>query len=1284
MPESEPRPWLEPERLAELRADDARRFAHRLREAARQPSDRRADLLAAIRREADAALSAQRARLALPLDLGCPPDLPICGAGESIIEAVRAHPVVVICGETGSGKTTQLPKLCLAAGRGRGGWIGHTQPRRIAARSVAARLASELGVAGTDAVACKVRFEDATSALTRVKLMTDGILLAELQRDRALVAYDTIIIDEAHERSINIDLLLGHLRGLIERRDDLRVLITSATIDPQQFADFFGGAPVIEVPGRSYPVDIRHAPLADARETAAAIVAEARRLLAGRGGDGLVFVPGEREIRDTARALSRALGPRVEVLPLYARLPAIEQQRVFNPQSRARIVVATNVAETSITVPRVRWVIDTGLARIARFSARSRIARLPVEPIAQAAANQRAGRCGRIAPGECVRLYDADDFARRPRFTEPEITRSNLAAVVLQLHGIGVQEPAAFAFPTVPDPSALAAGERLLVELHALDRGGRLTNIGRALARLPVDPRVGRILYEAHARGVLDQALIICAALSVVDPRERPQHARKAAAEAHAQFAEKHSDFVGWLKLWDGFESARVHHTNAELRDWCQRNFLSLARLWEWRDVHRQLRRVVRELGWINAAAARRPDEALHLALLTGFSDTVGRLDHDGLYRAMSGRQFRLAPESALAGKPPPWVFAAELVQTHEVRAAIVARLQPRWIEQIARERIRSEWVDPHWNERSGRVECRERRHYGQLVLGMRPGGDFARHDAAGARRIFIDEVLAGDLPARLPTFHAANRALFAGIEALGERLRRPEITPSPQKIADVYALRLPDDVHDAPGLVAWLNAAGDPQGERLRFTLADWLDPGLADGIDARFPDRVTVEGTSLALSYRYNPGADDDGLTVRFPLAALPLVADSVGAEIVPGWQLELVTALLRGLPKAVRRSLGPAPDRARSLLAVSTPPAACVARWLVAAVRRETDIELTEAAIDFGALPDWLRPRFCVINEQGRDLQGSRDLIALKHRLGSAAGEAFTTVARRQFTRAGIAQWDFGSLPERVDLGQGLAGYPALIARADGAVDLDVLPSAIGASRAHRAGLIALARRELGATARAIDRGLAEFDREWLPYHALPALPEREPLPLDAAGLRRALTARAIEQSCFTGAAVIRDAQAFGAALEAGAPRLAGAARELAQRVGVMLGAAHRIRVALRAPAETSDPAWLDMDRQLNALVYRGFVSVTPLERFVELPRYLAALEKRIEKRRQNPLRDRERYAQFANAVPVTVPAPDDPRRWLVESYRIQVFAQEVGAPEKVSPARIAAAWAEAAER
>ncbi|HET8617380.1 MAG TPA: ATP-dependent RNA helicase HrpA, partial [Acidimicrobiales bacterium] len=1250
-------------RLGALTLRDEHRLRGRL-DRARAAGD--GEALAAVAAEvAEAEARIARRRDAVP-PVTYPESLPIAARRDDLAAAIRDHQVVVVSGETGSGKSTQLPKLCLDLGRGVRGLVGHTQPRRLAARTVAARVADELGTTIGDLVGYTVRFSDQVGERTLIKLMTDGILLAEMQRDRMLRRYDTLIVDEAHERSLNIDFLLGYLTNLLPRRPDLKVIVTSATIDTERFAEHFG-APVVEVSGRTYPVEVRYRPLGP--EGGADQIDGIRRAvdeLRGEGpGDILVFLSGEREIRDTATALGEAALAGTEILPLYARLSAAEQARAFRPHAGRRIVLATNVAETSITVPGVRYVVDPGTARISRFSRRTKVQRLPIEPVSQASADQRAGRCGRVAPGICIRLYGEDDYDARPPFTEPEILRTNLASVILQMAALGLGDVESFPFVDPPDAHAVRDAVALLVELGAMRDGRELTPLGRRLARLPVDPRFGRMILEAEANGCAREVLVVAAALSIQDVRERPGGQEAEADELHARFADPDSDFGAVLNLWRYLQAEQRARSSSGFRRMCRAEHLHHVRIREWQDLVRQLRDVAGQLG-----IRRRPEpaspEAVHRSLLAGLLSHVGMYDpatreHVGARQA----RFLVAPGSALHRRPAAWVMAGELVETNRLWARMVARIDPRWIEPLAGHLVRRSYGEPWWDARRGAAQTTERvTLYGLPVVdGRRLALD--RVDPALARRMFIEHALVdGDWSTR-HRFAADNRALVDEVRALEDRTRRRDLLVTDEVMVGWFDARLPGDVTSARHFDRWWSKARRDRPDLLSFTLADLVDPDAGPVDGEAFPTTWRQGDRSFDVTYTFGPGADDDGVTVHVPLAVLNEVRPGGFDWQVPGHRLDLVTALVRSLPKGVRRRLVPAPDRAREALAGIGPADGPLHEVLARRLARMSGEAVAPGDFDLDRVPAHLLVRFRIEDGDGREVASGRDLDALRRDLGrevrAAVAQAAPGVERR-----GLTAWDIGDLPRVVDTtagGQPIRGYPALVDEGATA-GVRVLASEPDQARAMAAGTRRLLLLAVPAARRDAERRLRRIA-------ALAAVPPRYP---GVAALTDDCTAAAADRIVAAEGGPAWDAAGFARLASAARARLGPLAVGAAAQAGELVAAALALETRLaatRAPALA--PAVADMRAQVRSLVAPGFVSRAGLARLRDLGRYLEAVRLRLDKLGERPARDRDlmdRARALEHAFTAARDALPPERRaapevvdvaWLLEELRVSLFAQ-----------------------
>ncbi|WP_241017228.1 ATP-dependent RNA helicase HrpA [Paraburkholderia sp. Ac-20342] len=1305
-----------------------------------------------------------------------PEALPVSGRRDEIARAIAQNQVVIVSGETGSGKTTQLPKICLALGRGLGaggtGLIGHTQPRRIAASATGRRIAEELGTPFGEVVGYKVRFNDNLAPGASVKLMTDGILLAETQTDPLLKAYDTLIIDEAHERSLNIDFLLGYLKEILAKRPDLKLIVTSATIDADRFARHFGSedrpAPVIEVSGRLYPVEVRYRPIVEdspavkaAQGTASssgqsgpsgrerpktqretdrdlmeAIVDAVDELCREGPGDVLVFLPGEREIRDAAEALRKHHPPHTEILPLFARLSAAEQERVFRTSNARRIVLATNVAETSLTVPGIRYVVDTGLARVKRYSYRNKVEQLQVESISQAAANQRAGRCGRVADGICIRLYEESDFQGRVRFTDPEILRSSLASVILRMKSLHLTAIETFPFIEPPPGRAISDGYQLLNELGAVDDDNRLTPLGRELARLPLDPRVGRMILAARDQQALKEVLIIASALSVQDPRDRPIEAQEQADQAHRRFADERSEFLQWLRIWNWFEEAIAHKkSNRQLQDECRKNFLSQLRLREWRDVHSQLLTVVREHGWrLNDAEAT--FEQIHLALLTGLLGNIGlKADDEPYYLGARSIKFYLWPGSALVKKAGKWVMAAELVETSRLYARCIAKIEPEWVEKVGAHLLRKSLSEPHWEKRAAQVSAFERAMLYGLPIYHRRRVSFGKQDPARARELFIRGALVeGEFETKL-AFFAHNRKLLADIEQLEHKSRRQDVLVDDELIFAFYDQALPDGIYTGASFERWyrdeVKKSGQPEDKlRLLYLSRDDLMRHEAAGVTTDlFPKRLTMAGIEMALTYHFEPGTPRDGVTLAVPLFTLNQVDARRCEWLVPGMLKEKAQLLLKSLPQKLRRHCVPLPEYAAGFAdrhGAQRFGAGGLLEALIADVREQTQVAMKQSDFKLETLPAHLFMNFKVVDEHGRQLAMGRNLSQLRAELGgqaqqhfqklvsSAAGAALADAGgggvappaqavdsnaggtprgkgaaavpqtAPQESAAGTAlyekltTWNFGKLPELLEIrrgGQTLFGYPALVDRGTHC-DVEVFDSPEEAARIHRAGLRRLFALQLKEPIKYLEKnlpGLREMAMQFMPRGT-----QEE--------LRDQLIDTALDRACLQDPLPDDDAS-FHTRRDEGRSRLTLLAQEISRLVGQILGEYASLTKKL-LQAKPFAAAYADLQSQLDALVGKRFVVDTPYAQLAHFPRYLKGMALRIDKLRADQTRDARQFAEFQPLLQHYQRAVSqrggvlDPRlaefRWLLEELRISLFAQELRTPMPVSVKRLYKVW------
>jgi ATP-dependent helicase HrpA len=1276
-------------RLDGLTIRDAARLGRRLKNLRGKP-----DKLQQIAEQFTAAEALVATRLAAVPAISYP-DLPVSDRRAEIAKAISEHQVVVVAGETGSGKTTQLPKICLELGRGIRGTIGHTQPRRLAARTVAQRIADELGSPLGDAVGYTVRFTDQASDRTLVKLMTDGILLAEIQRDRRLLRYDTLILDEAHERSLNIDFLLGYLRELLPRRPDLKVIVTSATIEPARFAAHFGGAPIVEVSGRTYPVEIRYRPLevvvaadsgdddpddpdhdlirTEMRDQTEAIVDAIGELEHEPPGDVLVFLSGEREIRDTAEALKDL--KHTEVLSLYARLPTAEQQKVFAPHTGRRVVLATNVAETSLTVPGIRYVVDPGTARISRYSRRTKVQRLPIEPISQASAAQRAGRSGRTAPGVCIRLYSEEDFAARPRFTDPEILRTNLAAVILQMSALGLGDIEKFPFLDPPEARSVRDGVLLLQELGAFDAHGAITDLGRRLARLPLDPRLGRMILQADAEGCVREVLVIAAALAIPDPRERPADREEAARQKHARFADEHSDFISYLNLWRYLREQRNERSGNAFRRMCREEFLHYLRIREWQDLTGQLRNIARDIG-IRESDEDATPASIHAALTAGLLSHIGMRGGDGRdYTGARNAKFVLAPGSVLTKRPPRWVVVAELVETSRLYGRIAARIEPEAVERIAGHLVQRTYSEPHWDTERGAVMAFERVTLYGLPLVPRRRINYAQIEPELARELFIRHALVeGDWQTR-HHFFRDNARLREELEEIEERARRRDLIVGDDEIYAFYDTRIPADVVSARHFDAWWRKERHRKPDLLTFTRDDLLRTEEATGVG---PDTWRTGDLSLPVTYRFEPGAEDDGITVHVPVEVLARLGGDDFAWHVPALREELVTALIRSLPKDLRRNFVPAPDTARAVLEILDPGTEPLLQSLQRALRRRTGLLVPIDAFDLAKLPSHLRVTFAVESADGTEVARGKDLETLQERLAAPARQAVAEVVADGLERKGLRGWpdDLDELPqavERVSAGHTVRGFPAFV-DAGAAVDVRVFATTAEQGAAMGTGIRRLLRLSVPSPVKTIERQLSPRTRLVLganPDGSLAALLD------DCADAAVAVLAPA----------PVWTRSEFTALRQRVADALPSTALDIVGRIEKVLTAAHDVQVALPAqpPAAHAD-AIADIRAQLDRLLPQGFVTATGATHLADLTRYLTAVGRRLDRLPQGANADRERmarvhavqdaYDELRQALSPARAAADDVRDIgrQIEELRVSLWAQQLGTARPVSEQRI----------
>lgn len=1238
-------------------------------------------------------------------------ELPVNEKRHDIAAAIASNQVVIICGETGSGKTTQLPQICLDLKRGVAGLIGHTQPRRIAARSVATRISSELRSELGHVVGYQVRFHDRVSEHNYIKVMTDGILLAETQGDRFLDAYDTIIIDEAHERSLNIDFLLGYFKRILPRRPDLKLIITSATIDAERFSNHFDGAPVIEVSGRTFPVEVRYRPLqtdedSGSEEALELAILHAVDEIASHGGDILIFLPGEREIRDVAEALRKHHPPGTEILPLFARLSSAEQDRIFKPGGGRRIVLATNVAETSLTVPGIRCVIDPGYARIRRYSVRAKVERLQVEKTSRASASQRAGRCGRVAAGICIRLYSEEDFNSRPAFTDPEIRRSNLAAVILRMQALGLGDVDEFPFLEAPDPRAVADGFQLLEELGAMDEARRLTPLGKQLAQLPIDPRIARMILAAQKENCLTEVLIIAAALSSQDPRDRPLSAQEAADTAHRRFQDERSDFLGFIKIWRFYEQALIHKKSSrKLAQLCRDNFLSALRMREWRDIHGQLAVMVKEMG-IRPNEIEADYAQIHRALLTGLLGNIGFKSDSREYLGARGIKFSIFPgsvlfkpnpsqppllrggESAPADKgesrrvSPKWLMAAELTETTRLYGRTLARIDPEWIEPLAGHLIKRSYFDPHWEKKAARVSAYERVTLYGLVIEPKRKIHYGPIDPSEAREIFIRSALVeGEFHSKAP-FFIHNRTLVEEIEELEHKARRQDILVGEQRIFEFYDELIPSGIHNGAAFDKWRRDAEHQHPRLLHLSREQLMRHEAGHVTEDLFPATLDLDGSAFNLSYRFEHGHPLDGVTLSIPLPALNQISAARCEWLVPGLLREKITWLIRGLPHKLRSACVPVPEFVTTLLNQIAPRDQPLTVVLTDFLARLKKISVPPEAWPQESLPAHLLMNFSIVSESGDEIANGRDLAELRQRLSGKAEQSFGTALPSVFERDFVSGWNFGELPEKLEFqrhGQKLLGFPALQVQGEH-IALRLFDTPAKANQAMRAGLARLILQQLPEQARFLEKSLPVSKATCLHYLPLGSCEE----------LKQSLQQAVAEHVLIDDKPPVCNEAQFNQRRDEARPLLVTEANRICKLAAEILAeyqlVAHKLKTIKQWPDAISD-----MQAQLDQLIYPGFLAQTPFNWLHHYPRYLKAISFRLSKLASASERDKlnreqlaplwrrylEKTAQNKKMGEANSLLLQD-FRWMLEELRVSLYAQELKTILPVSVKRLEKQW------
>ncbi|HIF9480514.1 TPA: ATP-dependent RNA helicase HrpA [Photobacterium damselae] len=1215
--------------------------------------------------------------------------LPVSQKKDDIAEAIKHNQVVIVAGETGSGKTTQLPKICLELGRGVKGMIGHTQPRRLAARSVASRIAEELECEMGSYVGYKVRFNDQVSDRSQIKLMTDGILLAEIQHDRYLNQYDTIIIDEAHERSLNIDFILGYLRELLPKRPDLKVIITSATIDPERFSKHFNNAPIIEVSGRTYPVDVRYRPIVEDsddtdRDQLEAIFDAVDELCDEGQGDILIFMNGEREIRDTADALEKRKLRDTEIVPLFARLSAGEQNRVFQPHTGRRIVLSTNVAETSLTVPGIKYVIDPGTARISRYSYRTKVQRLPIEPISQASANQRKGRCGRVQEGICIRLYSEEDFLSRPEFTDPEILRTNLASVILQMTAIGLGDIQAFPFVEAPDNRNIQDGVRLLEELGAINASAkdprkRLTSVGRQLARLPIDPRLARMVLEAPKNNALREVMIIASALSIQDPRERPMEKQQASDEKHRRFYDKESDFMTFVNLWDYVQEQQKALSGNQFRKQCKKDYLNYLRIREWQDIHFQVRQVVRELELrINDTEAGY--DAVHMSLLSGLLSHIGMKDQEkNEYQGARNARFNIFPGSGIFKKQPKWVMVAELVETSRLWGRIAAKIQPEWVEPLAQHLLKRSYSEPHWEKKSAAVHAFEKvTLYGIPVVAKRKV-NYGRIDPTISREIFIRSALVeGDWDTK-HKFFQQNRKLLREVEELEHKSRRRDILIDDEQLFEFYDQRIDLSVVSGRHFDTWWKKASKETPELLNFEREMLFRNDASHVTDLDYPNFWHQGNLKLKLSYQFEPGEDNDGVTVHVPLAILNQVEPDGFDWQIPGLRHELVVALIKSLPKTLRRNFVPAPNYADAFLSRTKVMEAPLLDSMEKELKRITGVTILREDWNLDQIPDHLKITFRAVDHRNRKLRENKDLYELKDSLKEKVQQTLSQVADDDIEQEGLKTWSFGTLPERYQQKRGgfeVRAYPAIVDNND-SVGIKLFETEEEQHRAMQQGQRRLILLNIPSPIKYLHDNLPNKSKLGLyfnPYGRVLDLIDD----CIACGIDKL-----IEQK----GGIVWQPEAFEALKDYVRAELGDTVVEIAKQVEEILTTAFNINKRLKGRVDlTMAFALSDIKAQLEGLIFKGFATECGWKRLPDILRYMRAIERRLEKLPIDPNKDRvhilkvesmvNEYKELLNKIPKGQPIPENVKeiRWMIEELRVSYFAQQLGTPYPISDKRI----------
>ena len=1213
-----------------------------------------------------------------------PANLPINARQDEISKAIEENQVIILCGETGSGKTTQLPKLCLKIGRGTFGTIGHTQPRRIAARSVATRIAEELNTKLGASVGFKIRFADKSDKQSHIKVMTDGILLAEIQNDPFLQNYDTLIIDEAHERSLNIDFLLGYLKQLLPKRPDLKVIITSATIDPDRFAKHFANAPIIEVSGRTYPVEVRYRPLSSDEDNSKAdqqqAILNAIDELSHEGsGDVLIFLSGERQIREASDFLRKQLDNKTEVIPLFSRLSNAEQQKVFKSSPHRRIILATNVAETSLTIPGIQYVIDTGLARISRYSYRTKVQRLPIEKVSQASANQRKGRCGRTSDGICIRLYEEDDFNNRPVFTDAEILRTNLASVILQMHNIRLGHIDKFPFIDKPDARLIKDGYQLLDELQAMNKQ-KITPVGKVLSRFPIEPRYARMLIAARENSCVNEILIIVSALSVQDPRERPLDKQQAADQAHSQFKDDKSDFIAFINLWNFFQEQRQALSQNKLRKLCKKSFLSYNRMMEWRDIHSQLLKQCKDINYkINSTVAGY--DAIHQSILSGLLSHAGCKNDEGEYQGARNSQFSIFPGSSLRKKKPQWIMAAEMLETQKHYALIVAQIEPQWLEKQAQHLIKKSYFEAHWEKKPAQIAAYEKSTLYGLVINPRKRINYGPIDPEFSRELFIRGAFVNREYSNHARFFQHNEQLFSEIEKLEHQSRRQDVLVEDEVVYQFYDERIPKGIYSSKTFDTWRKQA-EKENAGLLFLSRDYLMQHSAGEItEEQYPKKLTVNQTSLPLSYHFDPGCDDDGVTLMVPLTLLNTLRPVQFEWLIPALLREKIIQLIKTLPKALRTNFVPVPQYADACLDAINDKSHSLLQTVSHHLTRMSGTVIPDDAWQ----PDSLEPHFFmnfnVLDKNNKTIASGRDLVRLQQQLSQEVSQQFNKEIKWDIEEKGLTSWSFTELPEVINKTVNklnIQGYPAL-QDDDDSVSIVILDTQEQANLIHHDGLKRLYSLSLKQQIKYLQKNLPGIQKMCMNYNGIGSCDD----------LKRDIVHASIEQSFFFNNAIIRDKESFEERLQHGSSELVNNANELCRRLANALEIQRELKKQIK---KMTKPNWLtsiqDIQSQLEHLIYEDFIYYTPVEYLNHYPRYIKGMQQRLDKLQQNAERDKKTTQLIApywdKMVEHNNELYEQPAfalyRWMLEEFRISLFAQNLKTQMPVSEKRLEKQWQE----